>query len=272
MKKLEFLVKPTEQRIKELDKNRGILQAVGLDDMQGTMSIPEPLAVNCNNGMTEEDYNSCAFVNSVCRNVIQQVIVENAEKEGRNPNEAIRDINAWVDGFLKFPFPFFNFVDYQADHYKEDNFSFNADEKVIESIVNIKGVPDLKNAVFTALHSAGEDGKLLAYSNRDRDFTYFGVITAYTQTEIFMRVICYTMHMQSTDVKALCSKTQKTSLDSSYVTYRFSADKSLMIAMQKSIQSEYVESVAEQLLEFLKKMNKRALDNFRNTIGAKEQK
>lgn len=99
MKKLEFLVKPTEQRIKELDENRGILQAVGLDDMQGTMSIPEPLAVNCNNGMTEGDYNSCAFVNSVCRNVIQQVIVENAEKEGRNPNEAIRDINAWGTAF-----------------------------------------------------------------------------------------------------------------------------------------------------------------------------
>lgn len=267
---LDFLVKPTEEKIAELSKQRGRLRAVGLDNMQGEMSIPQPLTVDVNNGMTEEDYNSCAFIVSVCQNLIQQVIVDNAEKQQKEPSAAIRSVEAWVDGFLKFPFPFFNFLDFQEDRYKEDNFSLNANADVVENIVNIKGCDDLKVAVVSALRGGGNDGKLVAYSNKDRDFTYFGVVTAYTQTEVQIRVICFTMHMQNTEVKVLCGGSQKTALDSHYVTYRFAANKALMIAMQQAIKDPYVENVAKLLMDFLIKTNASALKKFQSEIGAEK--
>lgn len=260
---LGFLEKPFEKHLEEA-KHPKILRAAGLDNMSGEMTIPEPMLVSANNGMTGDDYNACSSIVSVCRNMIQQVIVEsNKGKE----DSAIRDMGAWVRGFLNFPFPFFNFIDYQSDNYKEDNFSFSADGDVVEKILTVKGVPDLKNAVFAALHSAGTDGKLLEYSKKERDFEYFGIINAYTETDVFIRIIRFTMHMKNTEVKALCSKTQKTALDSSYVTYRFGANKALMIDVQKAMNEGMVEDIAGELLSFIKKKNKDALNNFSKEVN-----
>lgn len=263
---LSFLEKPFNDHIANLAKPR-MLKSAGLDNMQGEMSIPEPMMVSANNGMTGDDYNACSSIVSACRNMIQQVIVE---ANPGNEEKAILNMGAWVRGFLKFPFPIFNFSDYQSDHYKEDNFSFSADADVVEKILTVKGVPDLKDAVFAALHSAGEDGKLLAYSQKERDFEYFGIINAYTQTDVFIRVIRFTMHMKNTEVQALCSKTQKTALDSEYVTYRFSADKGLMIALQKAMNEGMVEDIAAELLKFIKNQSQRALSRFSEEVKGKE--
>lgn len=260
---LSFLEEPFKERIAELEKPK-TLKSAGLDNMQGEMSIPEPMMVSANNGMTGDDYNACSSVVSACRNMIQQVIVE---ANPGNEDKAILDMGAWVRGFLKFPFPIFNFIDYQQDSYKEDNFSFSANPDVVEKILTVKGVPDLRDAVFAALHSAGEDGKLAAYSKKERDFHYFGIINAYTQTDVFIRVIRFTMHMQNTEVQALCSKTQKTALDSEYVTYRFSADKGLMINLQKVLSAGLVEDIAAALLEFIKAQSQHALERFSKEVN-----
>ena len=259
---LSFLEEPFRKHIAKLEKTK-MLKSAGLDNMQGEMSIPEPMMVSANNGMIGDDYNACSSVVSVCRNMIQQAIVE---ANPGNEDKAILDMGAWVRGFLKFPFPIFNFTDFQQDHYKEDNFSFSANSDVVEKILNVNGVPDLKDAVFAALHSAGEDGKLAAYSKKERDFKYFGIINAYTQTDVFIRVICFTMHMQNTEVQALCSKTQKTALDSEYVTYRFSADKGLMINLQKVLSAGLVEDIAAALLEFIKAHSQHALVRFSEEV------
>ena len=260
---LSFLEEPFKERIAELEKPE-MLKSAGLDNMQGEMSISEPMMISANNGMTGDDYNACSSIVSVCRNMIQQVIVE------ANPGseeKAILDMGAWVKGFLNFPFPIFQFIDYQKDTYKEDNFSFSADTNAVEKILTVKGVPDLKDAVFAALHSAGEDGKLAAYSKKERDFEYFGIINAYTQTDIFIRVIRFTMHMQNTDVQALCTKTQKTALNSEYVTYRFSADKGLMIKLQEVLSAGMVEDIAGELLKFIKAQSRHALDHFSEEVN-----
>lgn len=170
---------------------------------------------------------------------------------------------------MNFPFPFFNFVDYQSDTYKEDNFSFEADEQVVDKVLAVKGVPDLKDALFAALHSSGSEGKLLAYSNKERDFEYFGIINAYTETDVFIRIIRFTMHMKNTQVQALCSRTQKTALDSSYVTYRFGANKALMIGVQKAMNEGMVGDIAETLLNFVKMRNSQAMDNFSRIVNGK---
>ncbi len=255
---LGFLEKPLNEHLEHLAKPQ-MLRSAGLDNMQGEMSIPEPMFVSANNGMTGDDYNACSSIVSACRNMIQQVIVQaNPGKE----DKAILDMSAWVKGFLKFPFPIFNFIDYQSDTYKEDNFSFSADTDAVERILTVKDVPDLKEALFAALHSSGEDGKLMAYSQKERDFEYFGIINAYTQTDVFIRIIRFTMHMKNTEVSALCSKTQKTALDSEFVTYRFGADKGLMIALQKAMQAGMVEDIAAELLKFIKNQSQQALSHF----------
>ncbi|HAP20669.1 MAG TPA: hypothetical protein DCR27_05290 [Lachnospiraceae bacterium] len=263
---LSFLEEPFKEHIAALDRPK-MLKSAGLDNMQGEMSIPEPMMVSANNGMTGDDYNACSSIVSACRNMIQQTITE---ANPGNEDKAILDMGAWVKGFLKFPFPIFNFIDYQKDHYKEDNFSFSADADVVDKILTVKGVPDLKDAVFAALHSAGEEGKLMAYSKKERDFEYFGIVNAYTQTDVFIRIIRFTMHMQNTEVQALCSKTQKTALDSEYVTYRFSADKGLMIKLQAAMNDGMVEDIAGALLKFIKMQSQHALDHFSEEVNGKK--
>lgn len=264
---LSFLNDKLDAHLEELAKPKRILRAAGLDNMDAPMSIPEPMCVSANNGMTGDDFNACSSIVSVCRNMIQRTIVE--ANQG-NEDAAVRNMSAWVKAFLNFPFPFFNFIDYQSDNYKEDNFSFEADEQVVDKVLAVKGVPDLKDAIFAALHSAGEDGKLLAYSNKERDFEYFGIINAYTETDVFIRLIRFTMHMKNTDVKALCSRTQKTALDSSYVTYRFGANKALMIGVQKAMNDGMISDIAGELLKFIKQKNEKALADFSNIVNGKK--
>ena len=80
-------------------------------------------------------------------------------------------------------------------------------------------------------------------------------------------MIRFTMHMQNTDVQALCTKTQKTALNREYVTYRFSADKGLMIKLQEVLSAGMVEDIAGALLKFIKAQSQHALDHFSEEVN-----
>jgi hypothetical protein len=220
------------------------------DKVQGKMSIPDPVTVDVNGTMTESDYKACSMVMAVCQNMVQKTLTDAAKAAGVAPSDALKDMNAWVQAYVGFPFPIFNFKDTQSDLYKNDKFSLKVDADVVEQIVNIKGLAGLKDAVIGALKASG--GNLLSYEGTDRHFNYFGVITGYNETEISTRVIKFQMNLKTTKVDSLCVHYAQTNLDTSYDTYQFTADKDLMIKIQAKIGEQVVDEVATKLLEFVK--------------------
>ena len=205
------------------------------------------------------------MVMAVCQNMVQKTITDAAQKKGIPASKALQNMEAWVTGYTAFPFPFFNFVDAQAQDYKNDAFSLTANPDVVDSIVNIQNVANLKGAVVGALRAS--EGKLLDYSKSKKDFNYFGVITAYTDTAIQIRLVKFQMHMQKTDVKTLCGGTAKTHLDSNYNTFMFAGDKQLMIKMQEKMADKMVDYFAERLMEFLKSFYDQQLADFNDKIA-----
>lgn len=240
------------------------LMKVAEDKVNGEMSIQDPVEVNVKGTMSKEDYEKCSLIMAVCTNMVQQTISNAALDAGLQVSEAIKNMDAWVTGFVTFPFPFFTFKSQQDDTYSKSDFSLTADPDVVEKIVNIKNVPDLKDAVLGALKASG--GEIASYSKQKRDFNYFGVITGYNETEIATRVIKYALHMENTDAKALCVTYKKTSLNSSYDTYEFVGDKYMMIKMQEAIQERLIEKIAERLLEFIDDFYRQQLDNYRTRV------
>jgi hypothetical protein len=250
---LPFLVAAMEEKHAATPRMRLALAAEppGKNDkVQGQMSVPEPVTVNANGTMTVEDYKKCSTLMAVCQNMVQKSLVNAAKAAKVEPDAALKNMNAWLQAYMDFPFPFFNFKDSQSKDYKKDDFVLNADPEVIASIVNIKDVAGLKDAVIGALKKS--QGNLASYSNTKQAFKYFGIITAYNETEIAIRVIKFAMNMEQTDVESLCVKAQKTHLDSNYDTYQFVADKILMIKMQEKMGDKVIEYMADKLLEFVK--------------------
>ena len=234
------------------------------DKVSGDMSIPKPLEVNVNGTMSAEDYKACAMVMSVCQNMVQKSITDAAKVAGIDATEALKNMNAWVQGYVDFPFPFFNFKDTQNDVYKKNDFSLKADPDVVENIVNIKNVAGLKDAVVGALKKSG--GNLASYEGTDRKFNYFGVITAYNETEISTRVIKFQMDLKTTKVDSLCVHYTKTNLDTAYDTYQFTADKDLMIKMQAKMGDQLIDYMADKLLEFVKAFYDKQLATYQQNL------
>lgn len=216
------------------------------------MSGVEPLFLETKKNMGEADYNACSIIMSACQNMAQKTIKNAARKRTIPESEALKNMNAWIYAFVDFPLPVFNFKDRQSDTYTKDHFLLNADISFIANIVNIRDVIELQNAVLDAVRKFSQKNSLINYSKSARDFNYFGVITNYYEREISFRVITFAMHMKDTDVNALCGGTQKTKLDSSYDTYQFTADKNMMIEMQKKIGADKPLIFANALTEFLK--------------------
>lgn len=238
--------------------------ALEKDNINGEMSVPEPVAVNVSGTMSKSDYEKCSLIMAVCTNMVQQTISNAAIDAGVSVAEAIKNMDAWVAGFVKFPFPFFTFKSNQSDSYSKQDFSLKADPDVVEKIVNIKNVPDLKDAVIGALKAS--EGEIASYSNQDRDFNYFGVITGYNETDIATRVIKYQLKMKNTDAKALCVTYKQTSLDSYYDTYEFVGDKYMMIKMQEALQDKLIEKMALRLLEFIDQFYEQQLQDYQRSI------
>lgn len=249
---LPFLVTAMEQR-RRPPLERTMLRAEAGpgtgDKVSGDMSIPKPVEVNTKGTMSVEDYKKCSMIMSVCQNMVQKTLTDAAKSAGVEPAAALKNMNAWVRAYVDFPFPFFNFKDTQSDVYKKNDFSLKADPDVVEKIVNIKGVDGLKDAVVGALKSAG--GNLASYQGTDRAFNYFGVITAFNETEISTRVIKFQMNMKTTKVDSLCVHYTSTALDTNYDTYQFTADKEMMIKMQDKMGDKLADFFAQQLLDFV---------------------
>ncbi len=237
---------------------------VAAGDIKGPMSIPEPVSVDVQGDMTIQDYEKCSLIMAVCTNMVQQTISNAAIAAGVPISDALKNMDAWVTGFTTFPFPFFTFTSQQDDVYKKADFSLKADPDVVEKILNIKNVAGLKDAVVGALKSSG--GEIARYSKEERDFNYFGVITAYNQTNISTRVIKYALHMKNTDAKALCVTYASTELDSAYNTYEFVGDKYMMIKMQEAVQENLIENIAEKLLIFIDDFYQKQLDDYNAKI------
>ncbi len=272
---LPFLVKAMDQKAAPSDVLSPEAGEVKTPDkVDGDMSIPKPVTVDTNGTMTEEDYKACSMIMAVCQNMVQKTITDAAKAAGVEAAVALKNMNAWVQGYVDFPFPIFNFKDTQSDICKKDEFVLSTDPSVVESIVNVKGVPDLKNAVVEALKKSG--GELANYKASSRLFNYFGVITGYNETEISVRVIKFQMNLAQTDVKALCGHMQKTHLDSAYDTYQFTAEKQLMILLQKKMGDKLVEFFAQQLLDFamafyedqIKRFNDKIAESLKKPIAA----
>lgn len=236
------------------------------DKVNGDMSIPKPLEVNVNGTMSVDDYNKCAMIISVCQNMVQKTLTDAAKVAGVETSEALKNMDAWVKAYVDFPFPFFNFKDTQSDTYKKSDFSLKADPEVVEKIVNIKGVDGLKDAVIGALQKSG--GELVKYEKTERHFKYFGVISAFNETEISTRVIKFDMNLKNTVTKALCVTHQSTDLDTAYDTYQFVADKNLMITMQSKMGDKMADYMADKLLEFVKTFYDAQLTNYQAELAA----
>lgn len=269
---LSFLVPIMEQKKKSLMScafDRDEIISIGArDNVNGDISIPEPVVVDVKGDMTLSDYKACSTIMAVCQNMIQKTIADAARVAGVETALALKNMNAWVEAYVEFPFPFFNFKDTQSDVFVKNQFSFDTDPDVVEKIVNIKGVDGLKDAIFAALHKSA--GNIVSYEGTDRDFNYFGIITGYRSTEISFRAIKFAMHLKETNVKTLCGRTSSTKLNTSYDTYQFVADKELMIKMQQKMGDKLVEYFADQLLTFMKtfyddqllKFNQKLVDLF----------
>lgn len=266
-----FLVEAMEQKkplsVKLLSlAQTGVAAEIPSDkSISGAMNIPEPVNVNAQGTMSEEDYKACSMVMAVCQNMVQKTITDAAKKKGVPVSKALQNMEAWVTGYTAFPFPFFNFKDAQAQTYKKNDFSLSVNPDAVDAIVNIENVANLKNAVIGALKAS--QGKLIDYSKTNKDFNYFGVITAYTETEIQIRLVKFQMHMQKTDVKTLCGGTAKTTLDSTYNTYMFAGDKELMIKMQEKMAGQMVDYFSEKLMQFLKSFYDQQLADFNSKIA-----
>ncbi len=239
--------------------------AGGKGKVSGDMSIPKPLEVDVNGTMSAEDYKACAMVMAVCQNMVQKSITDAAKAAGIEAADALKNMQAWVQGYVDFPFPFFNFKDTQSSDYKKDDFSLTADPDVVAEIVNIKDVDGLKDAVVGALKKSG--GNLASYEGTDRKFNYFGVITAYKETEIATRVIKFQMNLKTTKVDSLCVHYTQTNLDTTYDTYQFVADKDLMIKMQAKMGDQLVEYMADKLLEFVKAFYDKQLAKYQENLA-----
>lgn len=237
------------------------------DAVTGDMSIPEPMNIEANQDMSDEDYKACSMILNVCQNMIQKTITDAAEQTGIKPAEAIKSMDSWVTAFCDFPFPFFNFESAQTQDYKNDEFSLSANADVIESIVNIDGVPALKKAVISALKSAGPKGNLASYSNTERNFNYFGIVTAYEKNDIAMRIVAFSMNMKETKVSALCGNTEKTHLDSHYTTYLFKADKEMMIKMQSKVEDKMLDTISKYLNDFIESFFGDELQKYKQKIS-----
>jgi hypothetical protein len=224
------------------------------------------VVVNVQNTMTVEDYKACSMIMAVCQNMVQKSITDAAHRKNIPAADALKNMNAWVQAYVDFPFPFFNFKDCQSDTYKKDDFVLNADPDFVASIVNIKGVADLQKAVLEAVKKSSGKGSLVSYSNTERDFNYFGVITSYYETEISFRVVKFAMHMKDTNVKVLCSETQKTKLDTNYDTYQFVADKEMMIKMQAKMGDKMIDVFADTLMNFVKSFYEDQLKEYNENI------
>jgi hypothetical protein len=200
------------------------------DKVDGDMSIPQPVVVNANGTMSVEDYKKCSMIMAVCQNMVQKSLTDAAKAAGIPADEALKNLSAWTQAYVDFPLPIFNFKDTQSNEYHEKEFSITANPDVVEKVVNIKGVPDLKDAVIGALKASG--GKLASYKNEKRKFNYFGIITGYHETEISIRLVKFQMDLTQTNIESLCVKTVSTQLDSFYDTYQFIGDKEMMIKLQ----------------------------------------
>lgn len=220
------------------------------DKVSGDMNCDGIAAVDVNAGMSKSDYQACSLVMTVCQNMIQKMISDAASKSGIEVSKAIKNMDAWVQAFVDFPFPFFNFVDTQSDVFVKSSFKLSADPDIVDKIINIKGVDDLKSAVSDALHKTS--GDIISYQGTERHFNYFGIIKAYFDSGIEFRAIKYEMNLKDTDVKVLCAGTNVTKLDSTYDTYRFQADKDFMIKMQSKMSEQLTDYFAEQMLVFVK--------------------
>ncbi|WP_020476487.1 hypothetical protein [Zavarzinella formosa] len=249
-----------------LEREAAAAPATGSGDkVNGDISIPQPLTVDVNGTMTPADYKACAMVMAVCQNMVQKSITDAAKVAGIEAADALKNMNAWVQGYVDFPFPFFNFKDTQSDVYYKADFSLTADPDVVESIINIKGVQGLKDAVVGALKKSG--GNLASYEGTDRKFNYFGVITAYNETEIAMRVIKYQMNLKTTVVDSLCVHYSQTNLDTAYDTYQFVADKDLMIKMQAKMGDQLIDYMATKLLAFVEAFYDKELGNYQKNLA-----
>ena len=237
---------------------------VNPERVSGKMNIKEALQIDVNSDMSEKDYKACSRVMSICKNMVQKTLVEAAAAEGVKTADALVNMDAWVDGYVNFPFPFFNFRERQSDKYEKSEFSLKVNTDVVEAIVNVKNVPNLKDAVFKALKAnSGELGK---YSKQKRDFKYFGNLNAYKKDAIETRVIKFSMHMEKTDVSILCGSTSKTNLNTSYDTFLFDTDKELMIKMQEKMQDKLDDYFADKLLQFMKDFYDRELIKFKDRM------
>lgn len=244
----------------------GMLRA-GREETLGQMSIPEPLDVKANNDMPEEEYKACSMIIAVCKNMIQKTITETAQRNGIGAADALKNMDSWVKGFTDFPFPFFDFESMQEQDYKNDEFVLNTDPQIMEAIVNIENVPALKKAVISALTESGNNGNIASYSNTEKDFTYFGVITGYEAKCISMRVISFTMHMKNTEVKSLCGGVTKTHLDSHYCTYLFTADKEMMIKMQSKVKDKMLDTISAYLMDFIEEFYGEQYERFKQELA-----
>ncbi len=260
-KELSFLVDAIEEKnLSQTGKRKDFKK----DNVEGQMSIPKPVTVDVEGTMTLEDYKACSMVMAVCQNMVQKTLTDAAKKAGIPANVALKDMNAWVQAYVDFPFPFFTFKSTQSDTYKKSGFSLAADPDVVENVLNIKNVNGLKDAVVSALKKSR--GNVASHEGTDRKFNYFGVITAYNQTEISTRVIKFQMNLKTTIVKALCVTYEKTNLDSAYDTYEFVADKELMIKMQKKMGDQLAEFMADKLLEFIKAFYEDQLGKYKQNL------
>jgi hypothetical protein len=261
---LPFLVAAIEKRSPAPRRRLLLADApeIGTKDKvpNGPMSVPDPVTVDVKGSMTVDDYKKCSTLMAVCQNMVQKSLTAAAKTANVEPDKALKNMNAWLQAYMDFPFPFFNFKDTQSDAYKKDDFVLDVDPEAVEKIVNIKDVAGLKEAVIGALKKSG--GTLASYSNTERSFNYFGIITGYNATDISVRIIKFAMNMKQTEVKSLCAGSQKTHLDTLYDTYQFVADKALMIKIQEKMGDQLVEYIAAKLMEFVKSFYEKQLATY----------
>ncbi|GLI71776.1 hypothetical protein VaNZ11_017115 [Volvox africanus] len=233
--------------------------------VNGGMSIPKPVTVDCNGDMSEEDFKACSVVMSMCQNIVQKTLTEAAKVNNIPVAEALGNMNAWVQAYVDFPFPFFNYKELQSDNYLNDSFSLQANPEIVEAVCNIKNVPALKDAVIGAVK--GASGTLGSYEKTEQHFNYFGVITTYLEREISVRIIKFGLNMKNTVVKTLCGGYEKTHLDSAYDTFNFVGDKQMMIKMQAKILDRELDYMAEKLLQFIEQFYDEELAKWQNSLG-----
>lgn len=243
-----FLFKAMDKHIKEKQVSR---MAALPEETSGQMSIPQPIVINSNADMDVEVYKKCSLLISVFINMMQKSIIAAAATAGIPADTGLKNIDAWFKAFLEFPLPVFNFVDSQRQNEKRNDFNIKADLSIIDSILNIKNIGNLRDAVLKALQDVGNSADLISYSKTDKDFKYFGVITHYSTTDISVRVVDFTMRMKNTDVKILCGGTGRTKLDSYYYTYSFSANQQLISRLADKFGDEIVDYISSELDTFL---------------------